>query len=190
MMSDISSDYWAASYINDLVERGIINGYPLNDDTFEFRPENEITRAEMIKLIIAALELPLEENFDGTAFADWGTVEDWAKPYIGAAVKAGIVMGSLEGDELFVNANNNISRQEMITMAVRALQIAESADSYPRENILDFDDVADWARDVVAFALKNDMINSDGGLVRPLDNAKRSESAMMLYKMLEYKRTR
>ena len=185
-MADISSNYWAAVYINNLVAAGIVNGYPLDDGTFEFRPENKITRAEIIKLIAAALNLPLENNFDGSLFADWGAVEDWAKPYVGALVKAGIVKGALEEEGLLIKANNNISRQEMIAMAVRALQIIVPEGEPPHIDITDFYDAEDWARDVVALAINNEMIDYNGNRVRPLADAKRSEAAMILYKLLEY----
>ena len=45
-LSDISR-HWAQSQINDLVNKGIISGYP--DNTF--KPENAITRAELAVMV-------------------------------------------------------------------------------------------------------------------------------------------
>lgn len=49
--SDVLADHWAAGYINVAVDLGIIAGYP--DGTF--MPENPVTYAEAIKMIVAAL---------------------------------------------------------------------------------------------------------------------------------------
>ena len=185
-MADVSLSHWAASYIGGLINMGIVDGYPLPDGNFEFRPGNEITRAEFFKLVAASLGLPLEEGFDGTDFSDWGAVAEWAKPYIGAVVKAGLVYGSLEDDMLLINANNNISRQETVAIAVRALEIDVPTDGAPQQRITDFEDAGEWAKDAMAFALNNGMINVSGEKCRPTDNAKRDEAAMVLFKMLEY----
>jgi hypothetical protein len=48
---DVATDHWATGYINVAVDVGIINGYP--DGTFQ--PENQVTFAEAIKMIVAAL---------------------------------------------------------------------------------------------------------------------------------------
>lgn len=49
--ADVPADHWAAGYINVAVDVGVINGYP--DGTF--KPENQVTFAEAIKMIVAAL---------------------------------------------------------------------------------------------------------------------------------------
>ena len=48
---DVPADHWASGYINVAVDVGIIIGYP--DGTFQ--PENQVTFAEAIKMIVAAL---------------------------------------------------------------------------------------------------------------------------------------
>lgn len=49
--ADVPADHWAAGYINVAVDVGVINGYP--DGTFA--PENQVSFAEAIKMIVAAL---------------------------------------------------------------------------------------------------------------------------------------
>lgn len=49
--ADVPADHWATGYINVAVDVGVINGYP--DGTF--LPENQVTFAEAIKMIVAAL---------------------------------------------------------------------------------------------------------------------------------------
>ncbi len=49
--ADVAEDHWAAGYINVAVDVGVINGYP--DGSFQ--PENRVTFAEAVKMIVAAL---------------------------------------------------------------------------------------------------------------------------------------
>ncbi|MCL2164805.1 MAG: S-layer homology domain-containing protein, partial [Oscillospiraceae bacterium] len=182
-MKDIAADHWAAVYIDGLVERGIISGYPQPDGTFKYEPDNEITRAELMKLIAVALDLELIENYDGSAFADWDSIEEWAKPYIAALIEAKIVLGSQEDGGVFLFANNSITREEMIVMVMRALGVNPSGST---ANYPDVGEVSDWAADSVAFAYENGMINiySDGS-ANPAGNAKRDETAMLLYMLIK-----
>lgn len=48
---DVTAGHWASGYINVAVDVGVIVGYP--DGTFQ--PENQVTFAEAIKMIVAAL---------------------------------------------------------------------------------------------------------------------------------------
>jgi hypothetical protein len=111
-----------------------------------------------MKLLVATFELELIEGYDGSSFVDWDEVPDWAKPYVAAVVEAGIVLGSLEGGELFIHANSSIIREEMIAMAVRALEVdVEGIEA----DTPDFGNVSDWAVEVIAFAVNHEMINLD-----------------------------
>ncbi|MCL2165568.1 MAG: S-layer homology domain-containing protein, partial [Oscillospiraceae bacterium] len=184
-MTDIALDYWATEFIDGLVARGIVDGYPMPGGSREYRPENDITRLEMVKLIVASLELDLIYDYDGSgAFADWGDVQEWGRPYMAAAIEAGIVLGSAEQGGLYLFPDDNIIREEMIAMSVRALgaEVPEGGEC----DAPDFDAVSEWAMDDVAFAVENEMINMRQGNVAPAANATRAESAMILYKLLEY----
>ncbi|MCL2164195.1 MAG: S-layer homology domain-containing protein [Oscillospiraceae bacterium] len=185
LMLDIEPDYWAAEFIDGLVALGIVDGYPMGDGTVEFRPENPITRAEMAKLLVVTKKLDLIDDYDGSRFADWDSVADWAKPYIAAAIEGGVMVGSNEGDGIYILAEDFIIREQMIAMAVRSLgiEIPIDAGSY----VTDFDAVSDWAKDYVAFAVEKEMINIDEALnVKPIDEAARAEAAMILYKLIQY----
>ena len=184
-MADIAPDYWAAEFIDGLMALGIVDGYPMPDGSREYRPENNITRLEMAKLIVASLELELIYDYDGSdTFADWFDVQEWGRPYMAAAIEAGIVLGSAEEGGLYLFPDDNIIREEMIAMSVRAL--GAEAPEGGECNASDFETVSEWAMDDVAFAVENEMINLRQGNVAPGSNATRAESAMILYKLLEY----
>lgn len=99
--------------VGTLTSLGIIDGYP--DGTF--RPENTITRAELAKLLIAALELDESAiKLYGSDLTDIGG--HWAKGYIGYAAKLDIISGY--PDKSF-KPQKAVSYDEAITMIVRAL---------------------------------------------------------------------
>ena len=50
--SDVSKDHWAVAYIGACKFAGLINGY----ENGEFRPSNEITRAEAVKILNRATD--------------------------------------------------------------------------------------------------------------------------------------
>nr|MCL2058279.1 S-layer homology domain-containing protein [Oscillospiraceae bacterium] len=183
-MGDIVSGHWAAAQITHLVSLGVINGYPQGDGTFIFAPDRLINRAEYMKLIAASLDLPLIEGYEGSRFADWGDVEDWARPYIAALIEDGIVLGSLEGGRLFINPLSDVTREEMTVMAVRALGalpggVGGSQDGSLdagdiMEYIVDYEAIQDWALNEVAFAIAEGLVNlrNSSGEPLPLSRAR------------------
>lgn len=75
--SDVAQDQWYYDYVNDLVNRGIINGY--EDSTF--RPNNDVTTGEALKMILLA-----------SGFAEPEPVEShWARGYLDLALEFGIL---------------------------------------------------------------------------------------------------
>ena len=86
-----------------------------------------------------------------------------------------------------VDAGSMVTRQEMIAMAVRSLGvIVEESLAIPAA---DADDVSEWARGDVAYALTYSMLNyrngaPPDGYALPLADATRAEAAMALCVML------
>ncbi len=98
--------------VDVLMALGVVNGY--QDGTY--RPQNIVTRAEMLKLIVVAL------GYEGLAASSNNSFTDannhWAKGYIGVGVNLGIVEGY--GDGTF-GPDNPVKYSEAATMLVRAL---------------------------------------------------------------------
>ncbi len=58
--SDVPSDHWAYQYVNDLSNKGIINGY----DDGTFKPNGKIKTTEFLKLMVSsAIEHGHQEEF-------------------------------------------------------------------------------------------------------------------------------
>ena len=56
VFEDVPEDHWAVMYISNVYAKGWVSGYPDGS----FRPENSITRAEVVKIVNAMLERRVE----------------------------------------------------------------------------------------------------------------------------------
>jgi len=109
--SDIGG-HWAEDYIDSLVERGAVSGFPDNS----FRPETPVTRAQFVKLLL--LSLGIQPDGQGTApFSDL-TAGHWACSFIATAYQRGLVLGYPDGT---FQPEKFLSRAEAITFIARAL---------------------------------------------------------------------
>lgn len=106
---DVDKSHWANEVINELSDKEILSGYP--DGTF--KPDNNMTRAEFITILIKTVE----PNTDVSSALGY-----WADKSINIARDKNIL--KLEEYDIW-NPNENIKRSEIIKMLVRALGIFE-----------------------------------------------------------------
>lgn len=107
---DVASDAWYNNAISTLTNAGVLEGY--EDGTF--RPDAEITRAELVK-IASAFFRTMPDPEDG--FAD--TDDHWAKTFIEAAKELGIVTGYENGAFL---PDQSITRAETMRIVNGTLE--------------------------------------------------------------------
>jgi len=95
--TDVAPDYWGYSYIDFSARSGIINGYPSPDGTFQFLPENRVTREEAVAMLYRALaaagKLKSTEDYSeeyDDLFQE-NRIADWAKPYVAYGLKYGLI---------------------------------------------------------------------------------------------------
>lgn len=169
---DLDKKHWAKKYIDKLVELKIIQGY--SDGTF--KPENNITRAEFVKVLIKALKL---EKTSGKEFED--TKNHWAKNYLSTAYNEGIIKGR-DKDRFY--PDENITREEMATMIMRALNkkdINNDENPFSDEN-----EISDWAKEYVMKAKRLKILNGyQDGSFKPHKFAKRSEVVKTIFEFLK-----
>ncbi|MFC5401133.1 hemoblobin-interacting domain-containing protein [Cohnella soli] len=171
-ISDIFG-HWAESDIRALVQTGAINGYP--DQTF--KPNNSITRAEFVSILVKALKLKAS---DSLSFDD--TTVHWAKDSIGVAAALGLVSGF--EDHTF-RPNELITREQMATIAVRALGLNASGKSI---GFADNSVISSWAIEGVAAAADNGLINGyKDGTFRAKNNTTRAEAVTVIVKAMALK---
>lgn len=123
--SDVDSSKYYAKAIATAKAYGIVNGY--NDNTF--KPENYITRQDMMVMVANALNaMGVELDTDVACldnFSDTVGIANYARTSVAALVNAGIVKGSNNK----IDPVKNITRAEMAQLVKgvydKALTIAE-----------------------------------------------------------------
>jgi len=99
----------AVTYLHD---SGIVSGY--EDGTF--RPYNQVTRAQVAKIVVLAFGLPLVTPAQTQRFTDVAA-EDVFRPYIETAYAHGLVSGYEDGT---FRPNNNVTRGQLTKIVVEA----------------------------------------------------------------------
>lgn len=169
---DVASNHWANEYIQTLSEQKVINGY--EDGTF--RPEGTITRAEFLKLVMAA-SIPSYLSMEDAN----NEINHWAGTYLWVAESYDVVR---KGDIDINNIDEPITRIEMVMMISKADIIMKKA----RQQVGDttFQDIEGCSIEQVSMlrhAFNKGLVKGyeDGGF-HPNDNMTRAEAATMIYR--------
>ena len=175
---DVTGAHWAAEMIEELCLKGYINGYP--DGTF--KPDNNITRAEMTKILVKVQGLE-EADPDMPQFKDVNP-SDWYYGYIEAAARAGLVKGYETGE---FRPNQKITREEIAALICRAMGKESEAASLAnvRTEFTDDQDIAAWARGYVVIEFREGIVNGyPDQSFGPKKNATRAEVCAMVFRYI------
>jgi hypothetical protein len=157
-----------------MAAKNAVNGY--EDGTF--KPEEKVTRAQFVKMLVSSLEEKLEA-YDGS-FTDVAE-GDWFAPYVAAAKKLGIASGYADGS---FKPNKEISRTEMAVMlsSLTDEELTEEDAAKELTVFADADSIPSWAREAVAEVVKAGLMNGDNGSFNPNNTANRAEAAAVIYR--------
>ncbi len=170
---DVKDSHWAKEYIEKLTDMNVINGY--EDSTF--KPENNVTRAEFVKM----LSLSFEPESKGGFFED--VESHWAKEYI---EKCADVFPA-EGKEFL--PDTNATREEIAASLSTVLNLPKS-DSVRKisEMFKDSESVSEKLSDKVASAVQAGIIEGyENGEIRGGNPVTRAEVCTLIVRALEYK---
>jgi len=158
---DVNKTDWFYTYVGVLSSKGIVNGY--NDQTF--RPRNNITNGEVLKLIM------LSAGYEEQAKTD----SHWASGYRDLAISNNIV----NPDE--VSNLDSASKRLMIGQTV-----AKALNLQPDYTASPFKDVSDpYLTALYNYGIIEGSIDAQGNrLYKPNDNIVRSEICAIVYRML------
>jgi len=173
--------HWSQEAVNDLASRMIVSGA----DGGYFHPDKPITRAEFAAIIVRGLGLADDENT--VVFRDVNA-SDW---YAGTAAKAkgyGIVDGYEDGS---FRPFQSITREEAMVMIARAMKLAGMETTNHGTDVNDqlnrFPDgleVHSWAKDAVAAAVENGLVNGTSKGLMPKNLMTRAETAAIVQRVL------
>ncbi len=129
--TDVSDDEWYNNAISTLYKAGVLTGYEDNS----FRPDNAITRAELVKISMSFYGSPAAGG--AAAFAD--TQSHWAQAFIDAAAAMGFVDGYGNGTFL---PDQPVTRAEAMKIINRTLNRVPHKD-YLMPGMITWSDNAD-----------------------------------------------
>jgi len=162
--------HWAELYIADLYGKKIISGY----DAKHFYPDNFISRAEFMKMIVLAVNYDLVKNIEKTSFSDIH-LNEWSTPYIETAKLNGIIDGNFDGT---FSPWRNITRAEAIKVLVK---------TKTRSEIQKYDDIFedikpyDWFSPYVIYAYNKGIVHGNPDkLFKPNNQMTRAEAAKII----------
>jgi CSLREA domain-containing protein/uncharacterized repeat protein (TIGR01451 family) len=173
LFTDVAG-HWAAGNIARMVAAGVVKGY----DDRTFRPENPVSRAEFAVMLVRLLKLAPVNGPLG--FTD--AVPAWAAPEVGAAVRAGLILGYPDGA---FRPDAQVTRAEAAVMLVRALKL-QVLDVTPGDaRFADEAQIPDWAAASVRTGARYGLITGyEDSSFRPENTATRAETVAMLSRLL------
>ena len=171
--ADLKDAEWAREAVYTLSNKEIISGYVDGD----FRPNNNITREEFVKLIVCAFKLNTFGS--GNSFADVPQGH-WAETYISSASRSGIVGGIGNGE---FGLGQNITRQDMAVIIYNALEVTGKSEAFElRAPFSDAESIAGYARNAVNALKAYEILNGyTDGTFLPQNNATRAEAAQLIF---------
>lgn len=189
--ADARQDLYAEE-IAQAVNMGFISGF--EDDTF--RPTEELTREQIVSIVIDALEgmpeldLTVPEEADSAPYPDV-QADRWSAAKIAWARENNIVSGYDDGT---FRPSDSVTRAELIVIENKIgeyvrNQLGESEELATTQNPVNFADMSDhWAQDVVsqmsAYCGVASPLNEQGNEFAPNQAAQRNYAAAATVRML------
>lgn len=169
---DIYSVPWAQEAITAMYKQKIVSG---KTET-EFKPNDNITRAEFTKLIVMLLNGNLVKQRDTNKYFEDIQQNSWYYSYVYKAYESGIINGF---DDNCFKAELSITREDIAVMICRAYGYQSEMTVRDFE---DMDSVSDYARDSVKILKEKGIIEGTSeNKFEPKNPATRAEAVKMLY---------
>ncbi|MGO4496901.1 S-layer homology domain-containing protein [Paenibacillus sp. 2RAB27] len=169
---------WAVKAIDSLTEKGIIQG----TSAASFEPGNQVSRADVITLLVRALHL--SADFQGN-FNDVSQGNYYYQS-LGIAKELGIMSGTGNNEAMPTQA---ITREDLMVLCVRSLNASGKLNIQYNESVLndyvDSASISAYARSSVAALIQLGIVEGDGKGLNPRGTASRAEMAVILFKLLE-----
>ncbi len=175
LFSDLPNNHWAYKAIKSLKDKGIVSG----DAAGTFRPDDRLTREELVKMVVLAANVPM--NGAAANFTDVSTAH-WSYAYVAAGYTNGVISGRDDGS---FGLGASVIRQDAAVIIYNTMKLMGVQFGGGNADFNDFDVVSDYAKTAVAEMYTKGLINGKGNnMFMPLDYLTRAEAATMIWRML------
>ncbi|MBD2678741.1 MULTISPECIES: S-layer homology domain-containing protein [Nostoc] len=175
--SDVSSNYWAAPFIQQLSQRGVIAGFPDGS----FRPEEAVTRAQFAAMVNKAFQKAQQRS--PINFTDVPS-NYWAAGAIEQAYTIGFLSG-YPGNRF--EPNQAIPRQQVLVSLANGLEYSASGNTESTlQYFNDASNIASYARSPIAAATEKQIVVNYPNVkfLNPTATATRAQVAAFIYQAL------
>lgn len=179
----------SSSYAREAIQWMANNNVISGDKQGNFNPGKSISRAELVTLLVKALDIDTTNLPSKATFSDVPT-DHWAFKYVEAANRAGIVSGTGNGK---FGVNSQSTREQITTMLLNYLSVSKEAIIAEQglNNLSKFKDtekMSDWAKPSIQFAVSNNIMSGmSSDSFSPAGQATKEQIAVILYKFLNTK---
>ncbi len=184
--TDYDGKYYEFSPMRELSKTGVVRG----NDRGEALPFENITRAEATAMLMRFLGLENVPEANEIVHFEDVSKNDWYYSVVMSAYYYGLVKG--ESAHTF-SPNRNVSREEFVVMAARAVELAElGCPNDANLNATDLDKISDWAK--TAYSMIGSYVETDVDesnpenpvrIINPQKSATRFEVASLLRNIAE-----
>ncbi|WP_442948740.1 S-layer homology domain-containing protein [Nostoc sp.] len=175
--SDVSSNYWAAQFIQQLAQRDIIAGFPDGS----FRPEESVTRAQFAAMVNKAFQKAQQRQVIN--FTDVPS-NYWASSAIGQAYTIGFLSG-YPGNRF--EPNQAIPREQVLVSLANGLAYSPIGNTESTlQYFNDASNIASYARSPIAAATEKQIVVNYPNVkfLNPTATATRAQVAAFIYQAL------
>ena len=150
-----------------LKNTGLFTGETISGEPCFF-PEKAVSRGDFLAMVVKALEIPAEEDFSNIPT----DVPLWLKPYVGAAMRSGLLEGCPETETGSFDANAPITGAEAAVMLQNALDLTLTETAAEEDS-----EIPVWAADSLA-------VMDENGIALQFDQVlTRAQAAEVLYRI-------
>ncbi len=172
--SDLSLSHWSYNAVLSLYSKGIISGY----EDGSIKPDNEISRAEFVKLITQSISESKSAESKNT-FTDVSR-DDWFYDFILKAYNEKLIFGS-NGK---FRPKDSITREDAAVILCRALE-NKNFTLTDEKKFKDCENISDYAKKSVALLYAAEIISGSGDeIFEPQRNISRAEAFQLIYNTL------
>lgn len=171
--------------INALAALGVL----LGNETGEFNPQGQLTRGELVSMMVQGMGYWCWQSQGTAPFADVSR-EDWYATVVDIAYNLGLIQGNEDGE---FRADDPVDHQQFLTILARMGARADLSIQQKLEQVTEEETASEavqayepWARAAVAAAKDLGFLAVPLEELDPSTSTTREEAAAMLYRMLDY----
>lgn len=177
-------EHWANYSASHLAARGLIIGEEIGS-RFYFYPNREMTRSDFMLFLLAITESNEDASIKipEVKFADETTTPKWLIEAAKLAYAKGIIKGSADGSNLYLNPYHSLTRKEAVVMINNVLKLTNSTDNL---TYTDASTIPSWALQAVKNLTAYKIIQgNDTNEFSPNKIISKAEAAEMCFKMIK-----